>query len=392
MKQLKDYWIIWATFCGLILSLWSYPASAQKLSFKEAFEKARTDWEVELPYEGGQFERCDDGFAFLSQDRRYLVRYDENGRKLWERKEPKGMMSIFHISKAGKRVYLVRLTGFEKAVGELLDHQGNTMWVSETLMFRISPTGKYLINTAESIGRQPVLTLIEGSSGTILWNREGDTGPWEAKFAGEERIAYYHDVTLHLLESLTGDVIWSRNLRPFLPKPFGGVEDRELFVSDNGSKIVVMMEGTKGKEIFILFDERGEASWAKEYEWVSAASEAVFSTSAKLLLVASRHRWILVDTETGKEIWNIPEKIGGHWTITDNLLRVEDRAIFIPTFFGTAVLELDNRFRIVKHSHFDAKLLAFPWRRDINARNIIRIESKGNRLNISKRRVKREVR
>jgi len=393
-------------FCGLLL--WSYPAFAQ-LSFKEAFERAKTDWQVELPHSKGYFYTCDDGFLFRTGDKTGIYRYNIEGKKLWEKTDPRrwevspgefiGPLGAIGISQDGKFSLITRADeDFGKPwcgrYYEYLDYKGDVIWrihrdygEGHTPSY-ISRTGRYLINVEDSMAGRDVLTVWDGKTGEVLWRRKEELSPWKAKFAGEDRIAYYHDVTLYLLDSATGDEIWSRNLRPFLPEGFGGVNDCDIFVSDNGAKIVVIMEGTRGKGIVILFNDKGERLWEREYGWARYAYEAAFSTSAKVLLVHSRHRWILVDTATGDEIWDVPEKIGGHWTIGENLLRIEDNVMFIPTFFGTVVLELRDNFQIERHSHFDAKLLAFPHN-GIEGRNVIRIERERDSLKVSKRSVNR---
>ena len=378
-------------FCGLLL--WSYPASAQ-LSFKEAFERAKTDWQVELPHSKGYFYTCDDGFLFSAEDRTGVYRYNLQGVKLWE-KIGVGISAV-GISQDGRFALLVRYENkrYPGRYYEYLDAEGNVLWrirrhyEEGPYLSKISRAGKYLINVEDPMSGREVLTVWDGKSGEVLWQKEGEMSPWKAEFAGEERIAYYHDVTLYLLDSATGDVIWSRDLRPFLPKPFGGVEDRELFVSDDGSKIAVAMEGTKEKSVLVLFDENGNVLWTKD-DFNFSPSGAVFSRSARNLLIKDGSFWILVDAVSGREAWRIKKKVSHHFNLPGTgRIFFEDNAIFVASHFhGTAILELDEKSRIRRYSHFDERIFVFPQKGLPSVKKAIMIEKGQNRLKISRRTV-----
>jgi len=396
MRHLEAYRIIWVVlFCGLTLLVCSYPASAQRLSFQEAFEKAKTDWEMELPYNKGYFYTCDDGFLFSAQDRTGVYRYNLQGVKLWE-KIGVGISAV-GISQDGRFALLVRYERNKRYPGryyEYLDAEGNVLWrirrhyEEGPYLSKISRVGKYLINVEDPMSGREVLTVWDGKSGEVLWQKEGEMSPWKAEFAREERIAYYHDVTLHLLDSATGDVIWSRDLRPFLPKPFGGVEDRELFVSDDGSKIAVAMEGTKEKSLLVLCDENGNVLWTKD-DFNFSPSGAVFSRSARNLLIKDGSFWILVDAASGREAWRIKKKVSHHFNLPGTgRIFFEDNAIFVASHFhGTAILELDEKSQIRRYSHFDERIFVFPQKGLPSVKKAIMIEKGQNRLKISRRTV-----
>lgn len=406
MKQFGNHQIIWAICCGLILSLWSYPISAQKLSFKEAFEQAKTDWEVELPHSKGYFYTCDDGFVFSADDRTGVYRYNTQGVKLWEKTDPRrrsdngtGVVSGGRISQDGRFALTMkagedwdqRYPGFYY---EYLDAAGNVLWRSHRnydvgpYLTEISRTGKYLMNEENAMNGRDVLTVWDGKTGEVLWVREGEMSPWKAEFAGEERIAYYYNTTLHLLDSATGNVIWAQNLRPFLPMPFGGVNTRNLSVSEDGSKIAVAMHGTEEKSVVALSDGNGNVSWTKE-DFEFPPYETAFSSSAKLLLIHEGSSWILVDVAHGREVWRIKEKVRYDFSLPGRgRMFFEDGAIFVASkFHGTGVLELDESAQMRKYSHFDERIFVFPEKGLPGARKAIAIDKRQNGFRISKRTV-----
>jgi len=401
MRQLG--WTIPAMFCGLLL--WSYPAFAQ-LSFKEAFERAKTDWQVELPHSKGYFYTCDDGFLFRTGDKTGIYRYNIEGKKLWEKTDPRrwevspgefiGPLGAIGISQDGKFSLITRADeDFGKPwcgrYYEYLDYKGDVIWrihrdYGEGHTPYISRTGRYLINVEDPMAGRDVLTVWDGKTGEVLWRRKGELSPWKAKFAGEDRIAYYHDVTLYLLDSATGDVIWSRNLRSFLPEGFGGVDRRNLSVSRDGTKIAVAMYGTARKAVLVLFDQSGNMLWTKE-DFNSYPYESAFSKSGRILLIHEGSFWILVDALRGAEIWRVKEKIRHDFTLPGRGISFEDDIILFPSkFHGTGVLELDKKFMIERYYHFDQRIFVFT-KKDFSGRKAIIIERCQDRLKVSGRMV-----
>jgi len=94
--------------CGHILPLLSL----------EAFERAKTDWQVELPHSKGYFYTCDDGFLFRTGDKTGIYRYNIEGKKLWEKTDPRrwevspgefiGPLGAIGISQDGKFSLITR--------------------------------------------------------------------------------------------------------------------------------------------------------------------------------------------------------------------------------------------------------------------------------------------
>ena len=405
MKQVGNHQIIWAICCGLILSLWSYPVSAQKLSFKEAFEQAKMDWEVELPHSEGYFYTCDDGFVFSAGDKTALYRYNAQGVKLWEKTDPRGRRSYGtgfvrggKISRDGRFVLIIRTDeDWEQRYPgwyyEYLDAEGNVLWrihrhsEEGPCLTEISRTGKYLMNEENAMNGREVLSVWEGKTGEVLWEREGERSPWKAEFAGEERIAYYYNTTLHLLDSATGNVIWAEDLRPFLPMPFGGVNTRNLSVSEDGSKIAVAMHGTEEKSVVVLSDGNGNVLWTKD-DFDFSPYETAFSTSGKSLLIHEGTTWIFVDAVNGGEAWRTKEMVRCKFTLQGDEIFFEDNAIYVTSgFHGTGVIELDEKNQISQSTHFVERIFVFPQKGLPSVKKAIAVEKGQNQFRISKRTV-----
>jgi len=181
-------------------------------------------------------------------------------------------------------------------------------------------------------------------------------------------------------------VIWSRNLRSFLPEGFGGVDRRNLSVSRDGTKIAVAMYGTARKAVLVLFDQSGNMLWTKE-DFNSYPYESAFSKSGRILLIHEGSFWILVDALRGAEIWRVKEKIRHDFTLPGRGISFEDDIILFPSkFHGTGVLELDKKFMIERYYHFDQRIFVFT-KKDFSGRKAIIIERCQDRLKVSGRMV-----
>lgn len=143
------------------------------------------------------------------------------------------------------------------------------------------------------------------------------------------------DLKRHLvcLDRKTGNIIWDKTVKPFLPEDdYGGMFAEHGYAShtptSDGERVYVFF----GKTGVLAFDLEGNQLWqtsvgtdSDQMGWGSAASLILYKNLVIVTAAAESHALYGLDKETGKQVWREEaEGLGSTWG-TPVLVKVDDQ-------------------------------------------------------------------